>query len=231
MPSQSFILHGPSRRKNMEMAYAVAIKLLGDHIKTYILANSYPDFMLVTKNPDENTITIENTRAISEFLSQKSAFGGYRVVVIDSAEDMNGNAANSILKTLEEPPSQAVIMLTTTKLFELLPTIRSRCHKIFVMGGIDRAYSTNDHFFTQCIKFFEGDMKDIASFAKNVSPEQKESFFDIILNYTYCKFMNSLSENDAKNYIKLSDIISKSKSAYLDQQSLISACCLLLRNF
>ncbi len=230
MPSQSFIFHGSSKKTNMEIAYAVAIKFLGEHVKTYILANSYPDFMLVSKNFDENTITIENTRNISEFLSQKSEFGGYKVVVIDSAENMNGNSANSILKTIEEPPFQAIIILTTTNFFALLPTIRSRCHKVFVNGSIDRTYSVNDCFFNQCIQFFDGNMKDITSFAKNVSLEQKESFFDIILNYAYCKFMNSLSKNDAKNYIKLNEIILKSKSAYLDQQSLISSCCLLLRN-
>lgn len=231
MPSQSFILHGPSEKSNREVAYAVALKMLGNGSKKHVLSNSYPDFMLVSKNSDENYVTIESTRAISEFLSSSSEFGGYKVVLIDSAENMNINSANSMLKTLEDPPERSVLMLTTTKLFALLPTIRSRCQKIFVKGTVDRSYSTEDQFYKHCINFFEGNMSDIRGFSKTISPEQKDTFFDIILNYSHFKFIHSLNETDAKNYIELSEFISKAKYAYLDQQSSISACCLLLRNF
>lgn len=222
------ILYGSSAKNNLKVAYAVATKVLGDGAQKYVLSNSYPDFMLVSKNSDDNVITVDNVRPVSEFLSQSSEFGGYKVVIIDSAEEMNDNAANSILKTLEEPQGQAVIILTTTKLFGLLPTIRSRCQKIFVKGNADRRYSTSDKFYNDCIDFFGSNMEDIPGFAKAVLPEQKDVFCDIILDYAYCKFMYSLTETDAQNYIDLSEFINKARYAYLDQQSFISACCLKL---
>jgi DNA polymerase-3 subunit delta' len=55
------------------------------------------------------------------------AEGGWRVVIIDGAEDMNTNAANALLKLLEEPPPRAILLLATSAPGRLLPTIRSRC--------------------------------------------------------------------------------------------------------
>jgi DNA polymerase III subunit delta' len=58
------------------------------------------------------------------------AEGGWRVVVIDGAEDMNPNAANALLKVLEEPPARAILLLVSSAPGRLLPTIRSRCRAL-----------------------------------------------------------------------------------------------------
>jgi DNA polymerase-3 subunit delta' len=72
-------------------------------------------------------ITVEEIRRVSRFLSMTSFDGGYRVVIVDPAEDMNTNAANALLKSLEEPPPRTVFILITHSPGRLLPTIRSRC--------------------------------------------------------------------------------------------------------
>ena len=59
-----------------------------------------------------------------------SSEGGWRVVIIDSADDMNRNAANGLLKALEEPPSKVLLLLVAHNPGNLLPTIRSRCRKL-----------------------------------------------------------------------------------------------------
>lgn len=69
-------------------------------------------------------------RTINEFLAKKSSNDGWRVVIVDSIDDLNNAGANAILKILEEPPAKTVIMLISHNPNRLLPTIRSRCAKM-----------------------------------------------------------------------------------------------------
>lgn len=75
-------------------------------------------------------ISVNDVREIGPFLSLTAAEGGWRVVIIDSADEMNRNAANAVLKVLEEPPSKAILLLVCHNPGSLLPTIRSRCRRL-----------------------------------------------------------------------------------------------------
>jgi len=75
-------------------------------------------------------ILIDNTRELKQFVSLKIFNAKYRVILISEADRMTEQAANSILKLLEEPPEKTVFILTTSKLNHLLPTIVSRCQII-----------------------------------------------------------------------------------------------------
>lgn len=72
-------------------------------------------------------IKVEQVRALADFLNVGSHRGGYRIALIHPAEDMNLHAANSLLKSLEEPPPSAVFVLVSHRPARLLATIRSRC--------------------------------------------------------------------------------------------------------
>lgn len=72
-------------------------------------------------------IKIEQVRGLADFLNLGSHRGGLRVALVHPAEDMNGHAANALLKGLEEPPAGAVFLLVSHRPARLLPTIRSRC--------------------------------------------------------------------------------------------------------
>src|SRR5213082_63315 len=74
-------------------------------------------------------IVVGDTREIGTFLRLTPAEGGWRVVVVDGADEMNRNAANALLKMLEEPPSRALLLLVAHSPGRLLPTIRSRCRR------------------------------------------------------------------------------------------------------
>jgi DNA polymerase-3 subunit delta' len=74
-------------------------------------------------------IVIDDVRKIGDLFHQ-TADSGWRVVLIDAADEMNRNAANAVLKVLEEPPRQALILLVCHRPGRLLPTIRSRCRKL-----------------------------------------------------------------------------------------------------
>ena len=146
---------------------------------------------------------------------------------------MNRNAANAMLKILEEPPQNSLIILTTSKLFALLPTIRSRCKKYFVNTDLqcgDRGYDVSDPFVEKCINFFDNGLKDMMYFAKSITLDsQRDVFIDISLMYAYCKFMDTEHHVDAKKYLQISEFIEYSRNTHIDQQSLVlSICCLIL---
>ena len=75
-------------------------------------------------------ITVDAVRGLKDFFHMSAADGGRRVVIVDAADEMNRNAANAILKELEEPPANTTILLITHQPSRLLPTIRSRCREL-----------------------------------------------------------------------------------------------------
>lgn len=75
-------------------------------------------------------IKVEDVRGVVEFLGKKSFNDNWRVVIVDSADDLNVSSANALLKILEEPPLKSILLLVSHNPGKLLPTIRSRCAKL-----------------------------------------------------------------------------------------------------
>jgi DNA polymerase-3 subunit delta' len=78
----------------------------------------------------KTVLAVDEIRKVGQFLSLTAHDGGYRVVIVDAADDMNTNAANALLKNLEEPPKRTIFILIVHAPGSLLPTIRSRCQTI-----------------------------------------------------------------------------------------------------
>lgn len=101
-----------------------------------VSAGSHADLLVLEdgKEGEEGNTTgnilIEEVRKATHFLRHTPSETPYRVVIIDSVDSMNGNAANAILKILEEPTANAVLILVSHALAKVSPTIRSRCRKI-----------------------------------------------------------------------------------------------------
>ncbi|MCQ8241464.1 DNA polymerase III subunit delta' [Rhizosaccharibacter radicis] len=101
-----------------------------------VAMGSHPDLLTVARAFDEkrgvrrDEIVIEDVRRVAEFLRRTAAEGGWRVVVVDGADRLNRNAANALLKLLEEPPARTLLLLTASAPGRLLPTIRSRCRTL-----------------------------------------------------------------------------------------------------
>lgn len=93
--------------------------------KTYE-SGANPDFMKIQLLEGKQQIGIDQIRRLSDFLVFSRSFDAYRVVLINPVEKMNQNAANSLLKSLEEPADNTVIILTATHLSNIIPTIISR---------------------------------------------------------------------------------------------------------
>lgn len=93
-------------------------------------AFTHPDFKLVEPESEGKIISIDQVRELAQFLGLKSHYGQGQVAIIHPAEKMNKFAANSLLKTLEEPAAASLIVLVTSQPSALLPTIRSRCQQV-----------------------------------------------------------------------------------------------------
>lgn len=75
-------------------------------------------------------ITVDETRETVSFFGSTAAFDGWRVCIVDTVDELNANAANALLKVLEEPPLRSLFLLVTHAPARVLPTIQSRCRKL-----------------------------------------------------------------------------------------------------
>jgi len=101
-----------------------------------VAAGSHADLLTIERGYDDKRkrmrtqIAVEEVRRIGSFMSLTPAEGGWRVVIVDGAEELNQASANALLKVLEEPPPRAVLLLACAAPGRLLPTIRSRCRRL-----------------------------------------------------------------------------------------------------
>lgn len=108
----------------------------GEGARRLILAGAHPDLFIARPLVNEKTgkqateISVETIRRLSQFMSLTPSMGRMRLAVIDTADDLNRNAANALLKVLEEPPPNAALLLLSAMPGRLLATIRSRCRRI-----------------------------------------------------------------------------------------------------
>ncbi|MEE9273360.1 MAG: DNA polymerase III subunit delta' [Robiginitomaculum sp.] len=143
----AWLISGPTGIGKATLAYRMIRRVLGgvpqteghldipeaDPIAQRISSLGHGDFLLIRRPYDHKTkklraeIPISETRKISNFFSRKPSEGGWRVCLIDTIDEMNRNATNAALKTLEEPPEKTLIILLSNAPGRLLPTIRSRC--------------------------------------------------------------------------------------------------------
>ena len=101
-----------------------------------VAAQSHPGLLVLKRAINPKTgklmtvLSVDEIRRLGDFFGVTSGAGGWRVAIVDTADDMNDNAANALLKMLEEPPANAMLLLLSNTPGRLLPTIRSRCQRL-----------------------------------------------------------------------------------------------------
>ena len=145
----AWLLCGVEGSGKSTFAYRAARRLLGaapdpsrgllgsdpyDPVSRLISAQSHPDLLVLERAVEggkvKKSISVDQARDLPEFFSKSPSQARYRVAVIDAADDLNLNAANALLKVLEEPPERGVLFLVTHAPGRLLATIRSRCRRL-----------------------------------------------------------------------------------------------------
>jgi DNA polymerase-3 subunit delta' len=127
--AHALLIHGQPGLGKSRLARTLVKMMLPNH--ALIEAGTHPDYFEVTVDEEAHSaILIDQIRALSESLTMSAAMGGARVGVILDAHRMNRNAYNALLKTLEEPPNNAWLVLVTDQPARLPATIRSRCQRV-----------------------------------------------------------------------------------------------------
>jgi len=125
-PAHAYLLHGPAGVGKRTAAFAFASVLLGDERR--VEARTHPDLYLL--EPLGEMIRIDDVRALRRDLHMRPFEADRRVYLVLDAHRMNEDAADALLKDLEEPPEYASIVLVATELGPLPPTILSRCQLV-----------------------------------------------------------------------------------------------------
>ena len=145
----AWLITGPEGVGKATLAYRFARRLLAglpagdslaldadDPVFRRVAAHSHADLLTVERVFNDKTrrmktqIAVDDVRKINGFMSLTPAEGGWRVVVVDGAEELNQASANALLKVLEEPPPRAMLLLVCAAPGRLLATIRSRCRRL-----------------------------------------------------------------------------------------------------
>lgn len=145
----AWLLTGSEGLGKATFAYRVARRLLGaprdpahgvlgvdpgHPVSRQVAARAHPDLLVIERLGEDGkvrkVIPVDEARRLSEFFSKSPASAPHRVAIVDAADDLNLNAANALLKTLEEPPSKGVLLLVSHAPGRLLATIRSRCRRL-----------------------------------------------------------------------------------------------------
>lgn len=161
----AWLLAGPKGVGKAHFARAAATRVLADAagppaglsgldtaadhpIARLIAAGSHPDMRWLERLEKEKgeglarNITVKQVRALTELLGATPFLSPWRVAVIDAADDMEGPAANALLKMLEEPPPNSLFLLVSHAPGRLLPTIRSRCRRLDFVSLADDAMTS-----------------------------------------------------------------------------------------
>lgn len=141
----AWMLEGPSGIGKAQLARKMAAFMLGatctpgtlacqtsDPVAQKLLAGAHPDIRWLARLPDEKgkikqDIPVDAIRDLNAFFALKAGLGGWRIGVIDSIDELNRSGTNALLKTLEEPPRNCLLLLISHRTRAVLPTIRSRC--------------------------------------------------------------------------------------------------------
>lgn len=145
----AWLVCGPEGTGKATFAWRAARRLLGgrpdptrgplgvspeDPVSKLISAQSHPDLLVMERAVEggklKKSISVDQARDLPDFFSRSPSQAGRRVAIIDAADDLNMNAANALLKALEEPPQGGVLLLVSHSPGKLLGTIRSRCRRL-----------------------------------------------------------------------------------------------------
>ncbi|QNL18721.1 DNA polymerase III subunit delta' [Hyphobacterium sp. CCMP332] len=137
----AWMITGPKGVGKASFAYKAAMSLLAGSsdaasARQKVRAQAHPNLLTIRRPWDDKRkrwrgeVTIDEVRRVPDFFSRSGGEDGWRIVIVDSMDEFNRNAANGLLKTLEEPPKRGLLLLVTHSPGRLLPTIRSRCRQL-----------------------------------------------------------------------------------------------------
>ena len=162
-----------------------------------LLGCESPDITEITIREDKKEISIEQIRELRRYLSLSPHSSPYKIAIIDSAEKMTDEAANALLKTLEEPRGNAILILISSVPSSLPETILSRCENIKFRGGsLDKI--SNDFIKKEHLDVLQGSINDIFRYLEKIPKEGSEALN--LLNSWLFWFRDLLIKDERTKY-------------------------------
>ncbi|MBF0382379.1 MAG: DNA polymerase III subunit delta' [Magnetococcales bacterium] len=220
-PGHSHLFYGPRGVGKATFALAFAQVLLckdnrDDPTKscgecsscTKLVAGQHPDFINIAMLEDKTRISVDQIRDLSAFLSLTPMESQWKIALIDDAAQMNSQAANALLKTLEEPPDQSILIINSYRPGVLLPTIKSRCIKTRFSGLsqdeiiqiVDKIVDSSAENIKQAVELCGGDVAQGVLLCESGAGEERGLFL---------QEMAALGEGDLNVVCTMSDYWSK----------------------
>ncbi|MFO1033657.1 MAG: DNA polymerase III subunit delta' [Hyphomicrobiales bacterium] len=140
-PHHAWLLCGPKGVGKATFAYAMARDILGhrnsEQSDRWIAARAHPGLFVLERGFTESKpkrlrqeISVDDARKLTDFFSRTASDDGWRVALVDCADDLSNEAANALLKLVEEPPPKCLILLVCNRPGVVLRTLRSRCRRV-----------------------------------------------------------------------------------------------------
>jgi DNA polymerase-3 subunit delta' len=169
-----WILSGPKGIGKATMAYQIAKQVYGNIGDFFIIDIEHNIDKDKRLKPDGKVISVYTVREMIERMQMSSMSGGWRVIIIDSVDELNTSASNAILKLLEEPPAKTLFLLIVHSLANVLPTIRSRARvekmtplTISQLRELCVKFIPTDDISTDTLKLANGSFGKIADLKQN----------------------------------------------------------------
>jgi DNA polymerase-3 subunit delta' len=190
----------------------------GSHVARQVAALSHPNLSVLRRAPATDkkgpsaTIPVDAVRRALGMFGSTAADGGYRVCIVDSAEDLTISSANALLKVIEEPPPRSLFLIVSHAPQRVLPTIRSRCRRLLLRPLEDRdikaAIASIGSPWTdiprdvvdQALRYGEGSVRRTLE----LLDADKVTFIDQVT-----RILNGLPKADTKQILALAEALSK----------------------
>jgi DNA polymerase-3 subunit delta' len=190
----------------------------GGAVTRQIAALAHPNIVVLRREPGtekkgpSTTIPVESVRRAVSMFGSTAANGGWRVCVVDSAEDLTTASANALLKLVEEPPARSIFLIVAHRPQSVLPTIRSRCRRILlrsldeaalraVVGSLGEPWSSADGAsLTRAVKLAEGSARRCLEM---LDPDRAG------LVGTVRGLLDALPRQDLKTVLKLAETLAR----------------------
>jgi len=183
--------------------------------------NRYPDLAIISIKDNKKEISIEQIRELKRHLSLSAYSGLYKIAIIKEADKMTSEAANALLKTLEEPQGNTVLILITSTPSLLPKTIVSRCEEIkFKTVSLDKM--PKSFIEKEYTEILQKPLTDIFKYIEQISKKKKQiiplldswlfSFRDSLMKKGESKYSQSNNAESTENFIKILKEIQKTKN-------------------